>query len=102
MYSAPKPGGRLGIVLPESILGNPSYEHVVFWLLQRCRIQAVITMPESLFKTSGKGGTHTKVCIVILQKETPGKVYDIFMAEAKWCGHDSRHADTVQTSRRQV
>ena len=91
-----KPGGRLGIVLPESILGNPSYEHVVCWLLERCRIHAVITMPESLFKTSGKGGTHTKVCALILQKQKPGKVYDIFMAEAKWCGHDSRGNPTLR------
>ena len=91
-----KPGGRLGIVLPESILGNPSYEHVVYWLLQQCRIHAVVTMPESLFKTSGKGGTHTKVCVLILQKQQPGEVYDIFMAEAKWCGHDSRGNPTLR------
>jgi type I restriction enzyme M protein len=47
-------------------------------------------MPESLFKTSGRGGTHTKVCLVVLQKMQAPPDHQIFMAEAKWCGHDSR------------
>ena len=91
-----KPGGRLGIVLPESVLGNPSYEHIVSFLLANMRIIAVITMPEALFKTSGKGGTHTKVCILLLTKAKPSKPYNIFMAEAKWCGHDSRGNPTLR------
>ena len=91
-----KPGGRLGIVLPESILGNPSYEHVVTYLLKTTRIQAVITMPESLFKTSGKGGTHTKVCVLVLQKVSGSKDYRSFMADVKWCGHDSRGNPTIR------
>ena len=32
----------------------------------------------------------------MLSKERPGSAYDIFMAEAKWCGHDSRGNPTVQ------
>jgi type I restriction enzyme M protein len=90
-----KDGGRLGIVLPESILSNKSYRHVVEYLLRNSDVLAVIGMPESLFKTSGKGGTHTKTCLVVAQKRTAdsppsGKKKAIFMAEAKWCGHDSR------------
>ncbi len=40
----------------------------------------------------GKGGTHTKTCLVIAQKRTESvkAAKAIFMAEAKWCGHDSR------------
>ena len=84
-----KPGGRLGIVLPESVFGNPSYGYLMQWLRERLSITAVINMPEPLFKTSGKSGTHTKVCVLIgtLEKGPPTP---IFMAEAKWCGHDSR------------
>jgi type I restriction enzyme M protein len=91
-----KPGGRLGIVLPESVLGNPSYEHIISFLLENTRLIAIITMPEALFKTSGKGGTHTKVCTLILTKEKTHKSYNIFMAEAKWCGHDSRGNPTLR------
>jgi type I restriction enzyme M protein len=93
-----KDGGTLGIVLPESILGNPSYGHIVQHILETVTVLAIITMPESLFKTSGKGGTHTKVCALILRKELPLPDHAIFMAEAKWCGHDSRGNPTLRKS----
>jgi type I restriction enzyme M protein len=88
-----KPGGRLGMVLPESILSNKSYRHVVEYLLKHVDIHAVIGMPEALFKTSGKGGTHTKTCLLVATKngtKNSTKSKTIFMAEAKWCGQDSR------------
>ncbi len=91
-----KEGGRLGIVLPESILGNPSYEYLVSYLLKQCRVIAIVTLPESLFKTSGKGGTHTKVCALLAEKRRTEDDYPIFMAEAKWCGHDSRGNPTMR------
>lgn len=87
-----RPGGRLGIVVPESMISNASSAYVVQYLLEKTHIRAVIGMPENLFKTSGRGGTHTKTCLVIAERrgakrQTQSKV---FMAEAKWCGHDSR------------
>jgi type I restriction enzyme M protein len=87
-----KVGGRMGIVLPESILSNKSYRYVVEYLLEKGNIQAVIGMPEALFKTSGKGGTHTKTCLLVIEKkaENSKNKSTIFMAEAKWCGQDSR------------
>ncbi|WP_064774416.1 N-6 DNA methylase [Neomoorella mulderi] len=84
------PGGRLGIVLPESVLSNPSHRYVVQYILDHTTPVAIIGMPESLFKTSGRGGTHTKVCLVVLEKKPLAINHNIFMAEAKWCGHDSR------------
>ncbi|MDD2785281.1 MAG: N-6 DNA methylase [Patescibacteria group bacterium] len=95
-----KRGGRLGIVLPESILGNPSYEHIVTFIMQRTTIRVAVTMPEVLFKTSGKGGTHTKVCILVLENKSPTGPHDIFMADAKWCGHDSRGNPTIRKDER--
>ena len=55
-------------------------------------------MPEPLFKTSGKGGTHTKVCVLIATRRRDSDTSDapIFMAEAHWCGHDSRGNPTVR------
>jgi type I restriction enzyme M protein len=88
-----KPGGRLGMVLPESILSNKSYRHVVEYLMGIADVRSVMGMPESLFKTSGKGGTHTKTCLLIATKnmsKSQKKSSTIFMAEAKWCGQDSR------------
>ena len=87
-----KTGGKIGIVVPESMISNKKYAYVVEYILRMCYIQAVIGMPDELFKTSGKGGTHTKTCLLVLKKKenTDNKDYKIFMAEAKWCGHDSR------------
>jgi type I restriction enzyme M protein len=83
-------GGRLGMVLPESLLSNKSYRHVVEFIRTKASVDGVIGMPESLFKTSGKGGTHTKTCLLLLKKSQSKKNGKVFMAEAKWCGHDSR------------
>ena len=90
-----RPGGRLGIVVPESMISNSSSGYVVQYLLDNAVIKAVIGMPENLFKTSGKGGTHTKTCLVVAERRSLAKGDEtsqmpIFMAEAKWCGHDSR------------
>jgi len=93
-----KPGGKLGIVLPESIFGMPTYEYVIMLLRKRARIKGVVSMPEALFKTSGKGGTHAKVCVVFIEN-TPlqdNEDYDVFMADVKWCGHDSRGNPTLR------
>jgi type I restriction enzyme M protein len=91
-----KPGGRMGIVLPESILGNPSYQFLVNFIQSEATIRGIVTMPESLFKTSGNGGTHTKVAVLFLEKNSGKKTNDIFMADVKWCGHDSRGNPTLR------
>ena len=91
-----RPGGRLGIVLLESIFGMPKYRYVVNYLERKSRILALITMPEDLFQPH----THAKCCVVICEKtETPVTAdYPIFMADVKWCGHDSRGNPTVRTT----
>jgi type I restriction enzyme M protein len=87
-------GGRIGMVLPESVLSNKSYRYVVEYVRSHATVEAVIGMPEELFKTSGKGGTHTKVCLLVLTRGTARKkAASIFMAEARWCGQDSRARD---------
>lgn len=87
-----KSNGTLGIVLPESMISNKKYVYIIDYILEKCILKAVIGMPDELFKTSGKGGTHTKTCLLLLQKKDNDThdTYTIFMAEAKWCGHDSR------------
>jgi len=85
-----KEGGTLGIVVPESMLSPSSGSYVVQYMLSNLNIELIVGMPEVLFKTSGKGGTHTKACLVIGKKCKAGTSGSIFMAEAKKCGHDSR------------
>ena len=76
--------------------GKPSYEYVGHVLLDKTKILGIVSMPEALFKTSGKGGTHAKVCVVFIEKHSEEEDYDIFMADAKWCGHDSRGNPTIR------
>jgi type I restriction enzyme M protein len=93
-----RPGGRLGVVIPESILGMPTHGYVITWLNSRAKIRGVVSMPEELFKTSGKGGTHAKVCVLLVENTVPQgrEAWPVFMAEAKWCGHDSRGKPTYR------
>lgn len=88
-----RPGGRVGIVVPESLISGRNYRHVIAWIRERAHIRAVVGMPEALFKTSGKGGTHTKTCLVLLERLSEHSATSrryVFMAETRWCGNDSR------------
>lgn len=89
-----RPGGRIGMVVPESLISGKNYRYVVDYIRRRAHVRAVLGMPESLFKTSGKGGTHTKTCLLLLERavtdQTTQSDPHMFMAEAQWCGHDSR------------
>ena len=92
-----KPGGRLGIVLLESIFGMPKYRYVVDYIRRHAKIRAVVTLPEEVFQPE----THAKCCVLICEKysefENASTVgaYDIFMCQTKWCGHDSRGNATI-------
>ena len=93
-----KEGGRLGMVVPESLITSKSYSYVVDYMRSKGDFQAILGMPEDFFKTSGKGGTHTKACLILFVKDTKKKseIDNILMAEAKWCGHDSRGRNIEQ------
>ncbi|MDQ7979138.1 N-6 DNA methylase [Paraburkholderia sp. SARCC-3016] len=79
-------GGKLGIVLLESIFGMPKYRYVVDFITRRANILAIVTLPEDLFQPN----THAKTCVVIVQKTSNPAPHPIFMCDVKWCGHDSR------------
>lgn len=87
-----KPGGRMGIVIPESVLGMPTYRHVVQWLRERCRVVGVVSMPEDLFQPH----THAKTCVLFIKNEMPVDDEEIFMSVVEWCGHDSRGNPTIR------
>lgn len=87
-----KDGGRMGIVLLESIFGMPKYRYVVDYMSQRANILAVVTLPEDLFQPF----THAKTCVVILEKTSNPTPHDVFLCDVKWCGHDSRGNTTYR------
>ncbi len=77
----------------ESIFGMPKYRYVVDYLQRHTQLLAIVTMPEDLFQPY----THAKCCVVVCEKRENAsrEPYDIFMAEVKWCGHDSRGNPTI-------
>lgn len=77
-------GGRLGIVLPEGIFGNPSERYIWEHLFSNTKLLAIISVPQETFQPS----THTKTSILVLEKGVPTKDYSVFMAIASKVGHD--------------
>ena len=62
-----KPGGRLGIVLPEGIFNNPSLAYVREFCEDRAYIRAVVSLPQETFYASG---ATVKASLLFLQKFT--------------------------------
>ena len=65
-----KPGGRLGIVLPESVFNNPSMVNVREFCEDRGFIRAVVSLPQETFYSSG---ASVKVSLLFMQKFTEEK-----------------------------
>lgn len=93
-YNFLKPGGRLAIVLPDGILGNPNNEYVRAWILKRFRILASVDLPVEMFLPQ----VGVQASILFLQKKTSlerdlavgGEDYNVFMAIAERVGKDRR------------
>lgn len=62
-----KPGGRMGIVLPEGIFNNPSLAYVRQFVEDRAYIRAVVSLPQETFISSG---ASVKASLLFLEKYT--------------------------------
>ncbi|MBM3129081.1 MAG: restriction endonuclease subunit M [Chloroflexi bacterium] len=60
-----KPGGRMGIVLPEGVFNNPSLTYVREFCEDRAFIRAVVSLPQETFYSSG---ASVKASLLFLQK----------------------------------
>lgn len=87
-----KPGGRLGIVLPDAILGAPGLDYIRSWIFKSTFLIASIDLHADTFQP--RNGTQTSV--LILKKKTPKELtepffnYNVFMAIIEKIGHDKR------------
>jgi type I restriction enzyme M protein len=77
-----RPGGRLGIVLPEGIFNNPSLAYVREFCENRAFIRAVVSLPQETFLSSG---ASVKASLLFLQKFTLDEQadFDAKQAEAR-------------------
>ena len=91
-------GGRMGIVLPNGILGNPGDEYIRRWILRHCWVLACVEVPVEAFIVEANVGILTS--LLFLRKKTDTemdaeaqghtKEYPIFMAVAEKAGVDRR------------
>ena len=91
-------GGRMGIVLPNGILGNPGDESIRRWILRHCWVLAVVEVPVEAFIVEANVGILTS--LLFLKKKTRREIdaedlgkkmeYPVFMAIAEKAGVDRR------------
>lgn len=93
-YNFLKPGGKMAIVLPDGILGNPNTESVRKWILEHFKLIASVDLPVETFLPQ----VGVQASLLFLQKKTAlerlvdikNENYDVFMAIAEKVGKDRR------------
>lgn len=93
-----KQGGRMGIVLPDGILGNPGDEYIRWWLMQECWVLGSVDLPVESFIVEANVNILTS--LLFLKKKTESEKdaialdeepeYPVFMAVAEKVGFDRR------------
>lgn len=93
-----EPGGRMGIVLPDGILGNPGDEYIRWWILRHCWVLASVDLPVEAFIVEANVNILTS--LLFLKKKTQAEIqaidlggepeYPVFMAVAEKVGFDRR------------
>lgn len=85
-----RPGGKMGIVLPDGILTNSSLQYVRDFITERAQVLAVVSLPQTAFTHYGAG---VKASLLFLRKkrdrEFLAENYPIFMAIAGHIGYDA-------------
>ena len=93
-YNFLKPGGKMAIVLPDGILGNPNTESVRLWILRHFKLLASVDLPVETFLPQ----VGVQASLLFLQKKTDDEMltpiededYDVFMAIVEQVGKDRR------------
>jgi len=95
-----KPGtGRIGILLPDGLLGNPGDEYIRWWILRHCEVLASVDLPIEPFKVTVKEYKLTPALpsLLVLRRRTDNELkqalhpdYWVFMAVVDRAGVDAR------------
>lgn len=93
-----RPGGRLAMVLPNGILGNPAAEYIRWWILRHTWVLASVDLPVEVFIVEANVNILTS--LLFLKRKTDEEMmsealtgsqeYPIFMAVAEKVGFDRR------------
>jgi type I restriction enzyme M protein len=77
-----KPGGRMGIVLPEGVFNNPSLAYVREFVEDRAYIRAVVSLPQETFYSSGASVKASLLFLERFSEETQAE-FNRLKAEAQ-------------------
>jgi type I restriction enzyme M protein len=81
-----RPGGKLGIVLPEGVFGNRTSGDIWAFLQSNGEILALLDCPRTTFQPS----TDTKTNVVFFQKSPVERTGKLWVGVAVNCGHNRR------------
>jgi type I restriction enzyme M protein len=92
-----KPGtGKVAIVLPDGILGNPDAASIRYWILTHCQVLASVDLPVEAFLPQ----VGVQASLLFLRRKSQEEMdaeamgsrldYTVFMAVAEKVGHDRR------------
>ncbi len=94
-----KPGtGRMGIVLPDGVLGNPAAEYIRWWIMREAQVLASVDLPVEAFIAEANVNILTSL-LFLRRKDDHEKhlealggyeEYPVFMAVANKVGFDRR------------
>ncbi|MEK7447467.1 MAG: N-6 DNA methylase, partial [Patescibacteria group bacterium] len=82
--------GKIGIVLPESILMNTTFQYVRDWLDENVTIDAIFKMPNYAFSPSGATGIQTSL-VFMTRKKPKSLDYKILMGNITKISFDSNN-----------
>jgi type I restriction enzyme M protein len=94
-----KPGtGRMGIVLPNGILGNPAMEYIRWWIMKETQVLASVDLPVEAFIVEANVNILTSLLFLRRKSEQEKnaealggtKEYRVFMAVVDKVGFDRR------------
>ena len=84
-----KKGGEIYIILPEGLLNLPSYLKFREWLLEKCFLTMVVSLPEGAFIPFGKSVSKTTILGLRKKNQTcNNKPEYVFLANAKEIGYE--------------
>jgi type I restriction enzyme M protein len=98
-----KPGtGKVAIVLPDGILGNPDAASIRYWILRNCQVLASVDLPVEAFLPQ----VGVQASLLFLRRKSLKEIdaealgsrqdYTVFMAVAEKVGHDRRGVTVYQ------
>ena len=95
-----RPGtGRIAILLPDGLLGNPGDEYVRSWILRHCEVLASVDLPVDPFKVTLKDYRLTPALpsLLVLRRRSDGELmrvdhpdYWVYMAVVDRAAVDAR------------